>query len=159
MKPTAILFVCMGNICRSPLAQGILAHIVEKQQIAHRIVIDSAGTDAWHVGNAPDPRSVAIAKRHGIDITRQKARQVKPSDFEGFDLILAMDEDNLAKLSAICPVQYAQKLYLFSDYATGDRSNVPDPYYGGDDGFKTVYTMLFSGCMSLVARLETGQAS
>ena len=159
MKPTAILFVCMGNICRSPLAQGILAQIVEKQQIAHRIVIDSAGTDAWHVGNAPDPRSVAIAKRHGIDITGQKARQVEPSDFEKFDLILAMDEDNLARLSTICPVQYAQKLHLFSDYATGDRSNVPDPYYGGDDGFQTVYTMLFSGCMSFIGRLETGHAS
>jgi protein-tyrosine phosphatase len=91
--------------------------------------------------------------------TSPDKRQVKPSDFEGFDLILAMDEDNLARLSAICPVQYAQKLYLFSDYATGDRSNVPDPYYGGEDGFQTVYTMLFSGCMSLIGRPETGHAS
>lgn len=159
MKPTAVLFVCMGNICRSPLAEGILSHLVETQQIAHRIVIDSAGTDAWHVGNGPDPRSLAIARRHGIDITRQKARQVKSSDFEEFDLILAMDEDNLARLSAICPAQYADKLHLFNDYATGRRSNVPDPYYGGDDGFQTVYTMLFSGCMSLIGRLETGHAS
>ena len=159
MKRTAVLFVCMGNICRSPLAEGIFANLVEKQDIAHQFVIDSAGTGAWHAGNAPDERSIAIADRHGIDIASQKARQVRPADFEDFDIILAMDNDNLARLRAICPQQHAYKLHLFSDYAMGRTSNVPDPYYGGEYGFQAVYTMLFSGCMSLIGKLETGQAS
>jgi protein-tyrosine phosphatase len=157
MKRTAVLFVCMGNICRSPLAEGIFSHLVAKQGIADRFVINSAGTGGWHSGDAPDRRSVAVAGDHGIDIAKQKARQVRPSDFEDFDLILAMDKDNLASLQAICPRHCAEKLHLFADYATGVRSNVPDPYYGGKDGFQTVYTMLFSGCTSLIGKLETGQ--
>ena len=159
MKRTAVLFVCMGNICRSPLAEGIFSHLVEKREIADQFVVDSAGTGGWHAGNTPDERSVAIARSHGIDISSQKARQVRPDDFEAFDLIFAMDGDNLSKLLAICPKQHAHKVHLLSDYATGRSSNVPDPYYGGEDGFQTVYTMLFSGCMSLIGKLETGQAS
>lgn len=149
----------MGNICRSPLAEGIFAHLVEKQQGDHHFVIDSAGTGGWHAGNTPDPRSVAIAKLHGIDISGQKARQVRPADFEVFDIFLAMDEDNLEKLKASCPKQHAHKLHLFGQYASGRRESVPDPYYGGEDGFQTVYSMLFAGCKSALEKLETGQAS
>ncbi|NTF33303.1 low molecular weight protein-tyrosine-phosphatase [Rhizobium skierniewicense] len=159
MKRTAVLFVCMGNICRSPLAEGIFAHLIAQRGIADRFVIDSAGTGGWHSGDAPDRRSVAVARDHSIDIAKQKARQVRPSDFKDFDLILAMDDDNLTSLQAICPQHCAKKLHLFANYATGVRSNVPDPYYGGQDGFQTVYTMLFSGCTSLIGKLETGQAS
>ncbi|WP_320195771.1 low molecular weight protein-tyrosine-phosphatase [Agrobacterium rosae] len=159
MKRTAVLFVCMGNICRSPLAEGIFSHLVEKQHIADLFVIDSAGTGGWHAGHLPDPRSVAVANRHGIDISGQKARQVRAVDFVNFDLIFAMDEDNLDRLRASCPVQYKHKVHLFSQYATGRRESVPDPYYGGEDGFEAVYSMLLDGCISALEKLETGQDS
>lgn len=149
----------MGNICRSPLAQGIFSHLVEKQQIRERFTIDSAGTGGWHAGNPPDPRSIAIAHRHGIDISGQSARQIHQADFEIFDLILAMDEDNLARLRASCPEQHRHKLHLFSHYASGRRESVPDPYYGSEDGFQTVYNMLFDGCISVLEKMGLGRAS
>ncbi len=159
MKRTAVLFVCMGNICRSPLAQGIFSHLLQQRNLEQHFRVDSAGTDGWHAGAPPDPRSVAIAGRHGIDISGQKARQFQIDDAETFDIILAMDEDNLAKLRARCPQQHLHKLHLFSDFAHGRRYNVPDPYYGGEDGFGTVYTMLLAGCMSMLEKLDTGHAS
>lgn len=159
MKRTAVLFVCMGNICRSPLAEGIFSHLVETQSIAGRFLIDSAGTGGWHAGHPPDPRSVAVARQHGIDISSQKARQVRAVDFVDFDVIFAMDEDNLDRLRASCPLQYRHKIHLFSQYATGRSENVPDPYYGDEDGFQTVYTMLLDGCIPALEKLETGHAS
>lgn len=159
MKPTSILFVCMGNICRSPLAEGIFTHIAKTAGKEQQFHIDSAGTGGWHAGNPPDPRSVDVAAKHGIDISGQRARQVKRDDFERFDLILCMDEDNLARLSQSCPPAYRQKLHLFSQYANGTRKSVPDPYYGGEDGFLAVYNMLFAGCMSLLEKIDEDEAS
>lgn len=159
MKRTAVLFVCMGNICRSPLAEGIFSHILASRQMKDRFFVDSAGTGGWHAGDAPDPRSIETARRHGIDISTQIARQFRQEDFEIFDLILAMDEKNLAHLRALASDRQMQKLHLFSDYADGRRENVPDPYYGTGDGFETVYNMLLAGCMSMLEKIETGRAS
>lgn len=119
-----------------------------------RLFVDSAGTGGWHAGDPPDPRSIAIARKHGIDISGQHARQVKQADFTTFDLVLAMDENNLSKLLQICPEAQKHKVHLFLDYASGRRRSVPDPYYGGEDGFLDVYNMLLAGCSSLIEKLE-----
>jgi protein-tyrosine phosphatase len=113
MSKVNVLFVCMGNICRSPLAHGLFEHRVEEAGLGKTIAIDSAGTHAYHVGNSPDPRSQQTAKRHGIDLSAQRARQVKESDFEQFDYVIAMDRDNHAILSAQCPDEHRHKLKLF----------------------------------------------
>ncbi|SNB68741.1 MULTISPECIES: low molecular weight protein-tyrosine-phosphatase [unclassified Agrobacterium] len=159
MKHTAILFVCMGNICRSPLAEGVLRNLAEDAAMSNHLSIGSAGTGGWHAGDAPDPRSIAIAQRHGIDISRQRARQVTRTDFKTFDLIFAMDENNLANLLQSSPEEHRHKIHLFMDYAVGRRENVPDPYYGAEDGFLGVYNMLLAGCRSLLEKMELDRAS
>ncbi|MES5046213.1 low molecular weight protein-tyrosine-phosphatase [Rhizobium nepotum] len=159
MKHTAVLFVCMGNICRSPLAEGILTNLAESAGLSHRLSVDSAGTGGWHTGTAPDRRSIAVARKHGIDITGQRARQVGQADFETFDLILAMDGSNLAKLLQKAPENSRHKIHLFLDYASGRRDSVPDPYFGGEDGFLAVYNMLLAGCNSLLEKMELDRAS
>lgn len=158
MKHTAILFVCMGNICRSPLAEGILRNLAESAAL-HQLTVDSAGTDGWHRGDAPDPRSIAMARRHGIDISLQRTRQVAAADFETFDLVFAMDENNLANLLRLSSERHRHKIHLFMEYAAGHRENVPDPYYGAEDGFLTVYNMLLAGCRSLLEKIELDRAS
>ena len=150
MNTPSILFVCLGNICRSPLAEGIYRHLVASDAYAGEIA--SAGIGGWHVGNPPDNRSILTARQHGIDISRQRARQVKPQDFASFDLILAMDASNLERLRALAPAENRDRLHLFSHYATSTDVDVPDPYYGGQGDFDAVYTMLFSGCKALVAK-------
>ncbi|MFK0385936.1 low molecular weight protein-tyrosine-phosphatase [Agrobacterium sp. NPDC090273] len=159
MKRTSVLFVCMGNICRSPLAEGILVHQAFVQGVMDRLLVDSAGTGGWHAGDPPDPRSIAIAKKHDIDISGQHARQVKQADFATFDLVLALDENNLSKLLQICPEAQKHKVHLFLGFASGRHESVPDPYYGGEDGFLNVYNMLLTGCSSLLEKLELDRAS
>ena len=128
-----ILFVCMGNICRSPTAQGIFSKLVEDHELDRQIAIDSAGTHAYHVGNPPDMRATEAALRRGVDLASQRARRVKSEDFVVFDYILAMDRDNYADLESICPPGQEHKLMLFLEFAAGVKGkNVPDPYYGGD---------------------------
>ncbi|MEJ1176909.1 low molecular weight protein-tyrosine-phosphatase [Agrobacterium sp. CMT1] len=158
MKHTAILFVCMGNICRSPLAEGILRNLADSAAL-HQLTVDSAGTGGWHRGDAPDPRSIAMARRHGIDISLQRARQVTAADFETFDLVFAMDENNLANLLRLSSERHRHKIHLFMEYAAGHRENIPDPYYGAEDGFLTVYNMLLAGCRSLLEKIELDRAS
>jgi protein-tyrosine phosphatase len=150
MKPVRILFVCLGNICRSPLAEGILRHL----SLGYPVDVDSAGTGGWHIGDLPDPRSIAVARRHGIDIAGQRGRKIDAGDFAAFDLIFAMDRNNLATLRALAPPATQHKLHLFLGYTLGVERDVPDPYYGGPEGFDTVYNMLFEGCSSLIGRLE-----
>lgn len=165
-KPqTAILFVCLGNICRSPLAEGIFRAVVEERGETPDFTIDSAGTGAWHVGSAPDPRSIAIAARYGVAIGGQQARKVRPDDFDRFDLILGMDRSNVDDLRQLAGVQ-AGKVYLFTDFALGTPRDVPDPYYGGADGFENVYRMIREASEALADRLAarvsaapSGQAS
>lgn len=144
-KKPAILFVCLGNICRSPLAEGAAQSMAA--QIGWHGHIDSAGTGAWHIGNAPDPRSIAIAAAHGVDISQQKARQVGHDDFAKFDLICAMDASNLKDLKALRAAHKQAdgraKLKLLLDFAPEHKgADVPDPYYGGDDGFAHVWDLI-----------------
>lgn len=141
-KPVSILFVCLGNICRSPLAEGVFRAVVEGRGEASRFRIDSAGTGGWHAGSAPDPRSVAIAARHGIDISGQQARKVRPQDFTEFDLILGMDHSNVDDLCEIAPIQALPRIHRYLDFASGRVGDVPDPYYGGPEGFATIYRMI-----------------
>lgn len=135
-----VLMVCLGNICRSPLAEGILTSKVDK----NKVIVDSAGTSDWHIGKAPDPRSIAIAKEFGIDITQQKARQFTTADFDAFDKIYVMDKSNYQNVIALARNEAdKQKVQLLLNVLTpGENLEVPDPYYGGDDGFTEVYKML-----------------
>lgn len=138
-----ILFVCMGNICRSPTAHAVFQRLVEENGLNVHIKIDSAGTHAYHIGNPPDPRTQAAALRRGINMGLLRARRIDPDDFKHFDYILAMDQDNLASLHADCPPQYAHKLNLFLDYAPDLAiRDVPDPYYGGAPGFEQVLDLV-----------------
>lgn len=152
---TAILFVCMGNICRSPTAEGVFRGKVEAIGLHDQLRIDSAGTHAYHVGEAPDMRSQEYALKRGYNLSTQRARQVNKNDFEEFDLILAMDKDNLHNLQKLCPMQHQHKLKLMMSYASHSPSDiVPDPYYGGGRGFDTVLDYLEDAADGLVKVLK-----
>ncbi|WP_310126701.1 low molecular weight protein-tyrosine-phosphatase [Pseudomonas oryzihabitans] len=147
-----ILFVCMGNICRSPTAEGILRHKLEAAGLAEAVELDSAGTGDWHRGKAPDSRAIQAAASRGYDISGLRARQVTVADFQRFDLILAMDHDNLAWLEPLRPAEgAAPELFLARQGLAVDE--VPDPYYGGAAGFERVLDLLESACDSLVAEV------
>lgn len=148
-----ILFVCLGNICRSPLAEGVFAAVAAERGLADRYSVDSAGTGGWHAGDPPDPRSIAVALRHGVDISGQRARQVRAADFEAYDLILGMDRANVADLRRLAGGN-ADKVQLFMQAATDASCDVPDPYYGQADGFEKVYRMIREASETLVDRLE-----
>jgi protein-tyrosine phosphatase len=152
-----ILFVCLGNICRSPLAEGIFAHQVRERGLEGRYWADSAGTGDWHVGQPPDRRSIAVAQKRGVTLP-SLCRQVKREDFQEFDLILAMDKNNRSDLQALCPPAQRGKIKLMRDYEpAADRGgDVPDPYYGGPYEFDSVYRMLDRCCARLLDSLEGG---
>lgn len=134
----SVLFVCLGNICRSPLAEGAFRAEVAKRKLP--IVTDSAGTAAYHIDAKPDPRAIATAKRNGVDISGLRGRQVKPADFTRFTHIVAMDSDNLANLKRIMPADATAKLSLMLDWAGRAGESVEDPYYGEDDGFNVTWS-------------------
>jgi protein-tyrosine phosphatase len=159
MERFQILFVCTGNICRSPLAEGIFRHIATNAGRAAEFNIGSAGTGGWHEGDAPDRRSIAVATGHGIDISRQRARRVTIEDFDRSDLILAMDHDNLRNLQKIAPGEAIEKIHLFNSYTMETDEVIPDPYYGNREDFETVYTKLFTGRSSLLATAGKARAS
>lgn len=155
MRLRSVLFVCMGNICRSPTAEGVFRALVEQAHRTAEFEIDSAGTHAYHVGEPPDKRSQEYALRRGIDMSQQKARQVDAADFARFDLVLAMDHDNLRLLRQRCPSQYQHKLKLMMSYARRSPSDVvPDPYYGGGQGFDTVLDYLEDAAQGLLHSLD-----
>ena len=156
--PKSILFVCLGNICRSPLAEGVFGHVLATRGMDQAVRLDSAGTGGWHAGSAPDPRSVDIAAHHGIDISGQKARKVTPDDFDRFDLIFGMDRSNVADLKAAAPSSAQDRIHLFLEFAGNRGSEVPDPYYGGSEGFASVYRMIREASETIATRLE-GRAS
>lgn len=148
-----VLFVCMGNICRSPTAEGVFRQHVRDAGLASRIFIDSAGTGDWHVGKTPDDRSCRAAASRGYDLSRLTARQVCVDDFQRFDLILAMDHDNLQRLKALQPSNSRAELDLFlRRYNLGEEA-VPDPYYGGSDGFDHVLDLIEQGSKELLKEL------
>jgi protein-tyrosine phosphatase len=146
-----ILFICMGNICRSPTAQGVFEYLVEESGMSERIHVDSAGTHAYHEGEKPDKRATRAAAGRGIDLSRQRARRVEPADFERFDYLLAMDSSNLEDLIDICPPEYRNKLRLFLEFAEDlYQREVPDPYYGGHQGFERVLDLIEVGANALL---------
>ena len=138
-----VLFVCMGNICRSPTAEGVFRHWVDSAGLAQQIQIDSAGTHAYHVGNPPDERSQAAALKRNINLSKQRARKVSPQDFSAFDYVLAMDNSNLHDLKLIVPAAVKTQPDLFLNFATQSQEReVPDPYYGGANGFEHVLDLI-----------------
>lgn len=147
--------VCMGNICRSPLAHGRFEHLVLESGLASRISVDSAGTHAYHVGEPPDRRSLQTAMQRGIDISGQRARKVSLADFEAFDYLLAMDRDNLSILLSLAPAEHAHKVRLFLDFAPElQEREVPDPYYGGQSGFELVYDLIDAASQGLLEEIR-----
>jgi len=155
MKKYAILMCCMGNICRSPTAEGVLRAKLEAAGLADRVELDSAGTHDYHVGRAPDMRSQRHALRRGYDLSALRARQVGVADFERFDLVLAMDHANLAALRALLPAASADRLRLLMSFATQhDAEEVPDPYYGEGDGFERVLDYIEDACDGVIDMLR-----
>jgi protein-tyrosine phosphatase len=151
----SVLFVCMGNICRSPTAEGVFRHMVLQAGLSDRVRIDSAGTHNYHPGSPPDERSTAHALRRGYDLSAQRARKVRDLDFEEFDLILAMDWDNLALLEDDCPPAHARKVKRFMEYAPHlTHSVVPDPYLGGPAGFEEVLDLVEQAAKGLLEHVK-----
>lgn len=156
MSEARILFVCLGNICRSPTAHGVFEQMVQAEQLSHVITVDSAGTGDWHVGRAPDERAVRAARGRGYDLSHLRARQVRADDFGHFDYILAMDRANLLDLERLAPVHFSGTLGLFLDYARAlDTVEVPDPYGGGMDGFERVLALVENASLGLLEHLKT----
>ncbi len=154
-KPLRILFVCLGNICRSPMAEGVFRHLLHAKGMSDRVLLDSAGTGSWHVGEPPDPRARRAAAKRGVEISHLVARQVSPKDFADFDLILAMDRSNLADLQAMAPPEHRHKIKLFLSYADdAPTQEVPDPYYGGPEGFDRVLDLLEAASEGLLHALS-----
>jgi protein-tyrosine phosphatase len=149
---TKILMVCLGNICRSPLAEGILKAKTDPQ----KVYIDSAGTGSYHVGCAPDERSIAVGRKYSIDITEQKCRQFDVSDFEEFDHIFVMDNANYRNILSLTENKDDEEKVklILNEIFPGENVDVPDPYHGGDEGFENVYQMLEEACENIAQRLD-----
>ena len=153
--PLHILFVCLGNICRSPTAEGVFRHLVEQENLTGQIHIDSAGTSAYHLGEPPDQRAQAAAQKRGIDLSGLRARQTTQEDFTRFDFILAMDDDNHAKLLRQCPPGEEKRVRLLLEFAPdAGRSNVPDPYCSDADGFETVLDLIEHASRGLLQHIR-----
>jgi protein-tyrosine phosphatase len=151
MKKYCVLFVCTGNICRSPTADGVLRKMVADQGLADVVEVDSAGTHDYHVGEPPDGRSLEHALERGYDLSKLRARQVQTDDFERFDVILALDDGHLRILQKLCPAKHKTKLHRFTEFCTQQKTHeVPDPYYGGAQGFEHVLDLVEDGCTGLI---------
>ncbi|WP_299536366.1 low molecular weight protein-tyrosine-phosphatase [Ulvibacterium sp.] len=148
---TRVLMVCLGNICRSPLAEGILQSKVDPK----KVVVDSAGTGSYHLGNKPDERSIAVSRKYGIDITRQRCRQFSPKDFDDFDLIYTMDHSNYSNVIALARNEdHIRKVKMLLDEVESGIREVPDPYYGSGDGFEKVFHLIDKACSEIARKLE-----
>ncbi len=150
-----VMFVCLGNICRSPTAHGVFESMVREAGLVQQISVTSSGTAAWHVGKPPDVRATAAALARGYQLDHLRAQQITIDDFSTNDYILVMDRSNLSHLQALAPQKYADRLRLFLDFAgTTSTSQVPDPYYGGTDGFDHVLDLIEDGARGLLAHIE-----
>ena len=156
-EKVSVLFVCMGNICRSPTAEGVFRHLVAERGLMDRIDVDSAGTHAYHVGEPPDRRAQAAAAQRGVLLADIRARRFGMADFERFDFVLAMDRDNLNLLSEQADASQRRKLHLFLDFSSGAESEVPDPYYGGATGFERVLDLVEDASRGLLETLMSRQ--
>ena len=150
----SVLFVCMGNICRSPTAEGVFRYFVAQSELANRVRVDSAGTHAYHTGEPADRRASAAAERRGYSLADIRARPIAADDFEKFDLIIAMDRDNLDHLMGQAEVENHQKISLFLEFSAGSEDEVPDPYYGGSAGFERVLDLVEAASRGLLETLE-----
>ncbi|MFZ5789564.1 MAG: low molecular weight protein-tyrosine-phosphatase [Pseudomonadota bacterium] len=155
-----VLFVCTGNICRSPMAEGLFRHRIRQAGLEKRLRADSAGTHGYHVGNPPDERAIAVAARHGIDIRDLRARQLDRTDFQAFDLLLGMDEGHLAFMRRLAPPQATPRIGLLLDQAPqlGYRE-VPDPYYGEEADYRLAFELVEAGVEGLIRRLAQAAAA
>ncbi|MCL2525286.1 MAG: low molecular weight phosphotyrosine protein phosphatase [Betaproteobacteria bacterium] len=150
-----VLLVCMGNICRSPTAEGVLRHYIRREKLGDRVEVDSAGTHGYHVGEAPDARTQRAARARGYDLSQLRARKVAPQDIEYFDLILAMDRNNLDNLRRMVTLEQQKRIKLFMEYAKNfDDDEVPDPYYGLGHGFDLVLDMVEDAAQGLVEEIK-----
>lgn len=148
----AVVFICMGNICRSPTAEGVFRHLVQQEGLTDWITTDSAGTHAYHIGDQPDRRSQQTALSRGIDLSDLRGRKAVVNDFKKFDYILAMDNDNYQILESMCPPELIDKLSLFLEFSEDfTETQVPDPYYGGDQGFEHVFDLVESASKGLLS--------
>ena len=149
-----ILFVCMGNICRSPTAEGVFRQLLKEAGLEQRVIVDSAGTGDYHVGEPPDERACTTAARRGYDLTGLRARQVSRDDFAKFDYVLAMDIENLRALKRFCPPEYGHKVMLFTEFCSTGACVVPDPYSGGPEGFERVLDLVEDASQGLLEHLR-----
>ena len=154
-KPISVLFICMGNICRSPTAEGVFRRLVDDAGLADRIEIDSAGTHAYHVDEPADRRASAAAARRGYSLAGIRARRVSDDDYERFEYIVAMDRDNLSTLSKNCDARHQKKLRLFLEFAGTPDGEIPDPYYGGAAGFERVLDLVEDASRGLIREIES----
>ncbi|KAA3638259.1 MAG: low molecular weight phosphotyrosine protein phosphatase [Proteobacteria bacterium] len=155
MSQNKILFICMGNICRSPTAEALFTHLLNESGLQDMFEVDSAGTHAYHIGNPPDKRSMAAALNRGVEMRHLRARQVEAADFERFDRLIVMDRANLAEIKSRFPNKAHDKLSLMMSYAQlRSETEVPDPYYGGDDGFEVVLDLLTEAAQGLLSEFD-----
>jgi protein-tyrosine phosphatase len=154
LKPQHVIFVCTGNICRSPTAHGVLRRRIQERGLAGRLTVDSAGLEAWHAGAPPDARSVRHARRRGYELSDLRARQFGAHDFERADRVLVMDDGHLQRAARLCPPQHAHKLRRLTDFCRRHEADeVPDPYYGGAQGFERVLDLVEDACDGLLGEL------
>lgn len=159
-KQVSVLFVCLGNICRSPTSEGVFRSVVESQALDFEIEVDSAGTAGYHIGQPPDSRAIDAAAKRGVGISNLRARRLNRLDYEKFDYIIGMDLSNYQDLVSMSPVDYKGQVRLFMDFASdwADRE-IPDPYYGGHDGFERVLDMIESASLGLIEDIRKRMAS
>jgi protein-tyrosine phosphatase len=156
-----VLFVCMGNICRSPVAEGIFLHLVQARGLSDRFEIDSCGIGDWHIGHSADPRSQEVARRHGIELACTSRQIDRAKDFENFDWIIAMDRQNIRDLENLAPRAFLSRIHLMREFdaRAEEGAEVPDPYYGGPQGFDGMYDMLYRACEGFLDFLEKTPAA
>ena len=155
MAEVSVLFVCTGNICRSPTAQGVFEHKVAQAGLGDKVFVDSAGTHGFHIGGQPDERAQRAASRRGIDLSRQRSRRIEAHDFASFDYLIGMDHDNMRALRQVCPEAHTDKLTLFMTFvAAASVEEVPDPYYGGSRGFEHVLDLVEQASEALLEHLR-----
>lgn len=149
-----VLFVCLGNICRSPSAEGVFRSLVDEAGLSDRVQIDSCGTGSWHIGKSPDARALEAARKRGIDISGLRARQIAESDLDEFDYVMVMDRQNLADVRDIWHQSGGTAPELFLSYGQSDHDEVPDPYYGGEDGFELVLDLIHDAGQGLLEEIR-----
>ncbi|MFG6666705.1 low molecular weight protein-tyrosine-phosphatase [Halomonas sp. HNIBRBA4712] len=153
---TRVLFVCLGNICRSPSAEGFFRQALINAGLDDQVTVDSCGVGDWHVGKAPDARAQKAALARGVDISALRARTLTREDFDAFDYVLGMDRANMEAIHALAPASSRARIALFLDYADGDEREVPDPYYGGEAGFEHVLNLIESAAKGLIKEIRRG---